>query len=161
MRLHKKIEDVCEQPVKKIMNKKFIHVDRKMKLEELIALMKKNPSSEYLVVDKRGKFLGDIDQRDFLQLAIDPDRMSERDIIGALGTRITEGVFSDKVEDIMTTHELTVGPGEPVEDLVVRMWNDNVRAVPVVSEGKIIGVVSENQIVKKVISKIHSLKVKK
>jgi CBS domain-containing protein len=73
--------------------------------------------------------------------------VSERDIVRALADRGAT-VISEPVSAIMTAEVKTCPPDAPVVDLMLTMTEGRFRHVPVVSGGKLAGIVSIGDIVK-------------
>jgi CBS domain-containing protein len=51
-----------------------------------------------------------------------------------------------KASDIMTSPVVTVGPGTPVAEIAALLFEKRISAVPVVDEGRLVGVVSEGDL---------------
>lgn len=77
--------------------------------------------------------------------------MSERDYARKV---ILEGKTSKDtpVRDIMSTRVLYIRPDQTIEDCMALMINKKIRHLPVMREGKVIGVLSIGDVVKAVIS---------
>lgn len=73
--------------------------------------------------------------------------LSERDIVRELGTRGPE-CMADKVADLMTTKVESCGPGDTAEYVLKTMTQGRFRHMPVVEDGKLLGVVSIGDVVK-------------
>jgi CBS domain-containing protein len=73
--------------------------------------------------------------------------VSERDIVRALAARGAT-VISEPVSAIMTSDVKTCPPDAPVVDLMLTMTEGRFRHVPVLSNGKLAGIVSIGDIVK-------------
>lgn len=75
--------------------------------------------------------------------------VSERDIVGGLGdvTRRAR-LLESPVSGLMTRDVVTVSPGESVQNCMVQMTERRFRHLPVISDGKLVGVVSIGDIVK-------------
>jgi CBS domain-containing protein len=73
--------------------------------------------------------------------------VSERDIVHALA-RYGAELPSLGVREIMTARVVTCEPGDTVEELMVEMTNRRIRHFPVVSDGKLCGIVSIGDLVK-------------
>jgi CBS domain-containing protein len=53
-----------------------------------------------------------------------------------------------KVAELMTAEVITVAPGDSVEQIMGLMTSRRIRHLPVVSEGRVVGIVSIGDIVK-------------
>jgi len=79
---------------------------------------------------------------------------SERDVVRGLRDRGAD-LLAAPVAEIMTTDLLTCSPGDPVDGLSVLMTDRRVRHVPVVSGGRLVGIVSIGDVVKSRISQLE------
>ncbi len=57
-----------------------------------------------------------------------------------------------KVREVMSTQVLCIPPSAPVEEAMALMTEQRVRHLPVVDEGKVVGVISIGDVVKDIIS---------
>ena len=89
-----------------------------------------------LVVMEGERLVGIVSERDYARKVI------------LLGRRSNEA----KVREIMTSEVLTVNPENSVEDCMSLMTERRIRHLPVVEDGKLVGIVSIGDIVKAVIS---------
>jgi CBS domain-containing protein len=72
--------------------------------------------------------------------------ISERDVVRRLaGSGGVEGVT---VEDVMTSPALTCEPSATVDELMATMTEQRIRHLPVVDEGRLVGIVSIGDVVK-------------
>ncbi|WP_428408183.1 CBS domain-containing protein [Hyphococcus sp.] len=74
--------------------------------------------------------------------------LSERDVVRRLGERGAEAMTM-RVSDCMTGNPYTCAPDETIDDLMARMTEKRIRHLPVQSSGKIIGVISIGDVVKR------------
>lgn len=74
--------------------------------------------------------------------------VSERDVVRALGER-GPAVLQEQVRSICTVEVHTVGPEARLEELMRVMTEQRVRHVPVVVDGRLSGIVSIGDIVKR------------
>ena len=75
--------------------------------------------------------------------------VTERDVLRAIGDN--SGSFPQlSVKDIMTKKEklLTATKDEPIEEVMEVMTNSRIRHLPVVEEGKLMGIISIGDVVK-------------
>ena len=80
--------------------------------------------------------------------------VSERDVVRHLPT-IGPDLLRRPVADIMSEVAVTCGPDDPVDDLAALMTNNRVRHVPVLDNGRLVGIVSIGDVVK---SRMEELK---
>lgn len=73
--------------------------------------------------------------------------LSERDIVRAVA-RSGAGALSDSVAQHMTRDVITCGRAVTIDHVMALMTNGKFRHVPVIEEGKIVGVVSIGDVVK-------------
>ncbi len=73
--------------------------------------------------------------------------LSERDIVRALAER-GAGVLDEPVSRIMTRNVSTCTDGETVSSIMERMTEGKFRHVPVVDQGRVVGIVSIGDVVK-------------
>jgi CBS domain-containing protein len=85
-----------------------------------------------VVVDAGGKMAGILSERDIIR------------IVGDLGGK----GLSLRVEDIMTRTVRTCKSSDSVEDMMQIMAKFRIRHVPVVDDGKLIGLVSQTDLIK-------------
>ncbi|WP_066361974.1 CBS domain-containing protein [Herbidospora mongoliensis] len=81
--------------------------------------------------------------------------VSERDIVRHLQQR-GGAVLGEPVSSIMTAEVRTCGPDENVEDLRKTMTVHRFRHVPVVQDGRLVGIVSIGDVVKSAIEELET-----
>ncbi len=121
-----KIENIL---AKKGMNVVTIHPNEL--LEEAIALLVKHNIGALVVVDVTGKPVGII---------------SERDIIREASKR--QDIFSQAVSKVMTKNVTTGSPHDDLKSVLQTMTNKRFRHLPVIEQGKLVGIVSIGDVVK-------------
>jgi CBS domain-containing protein len=80
--------------------------------------------------------------------------ISERDIVHGLADRGSD-LLSLNVAEVMTRPVATCDPSDSVADLMAEMTNRRIRHVPVVSDGRLIGIVSIGDLVKNRLDEIE------
>ncbi len=84
-------------------------------------------------------------------VVIGPDGLigivSERDIVRQLHT-VGPDLLRRPVADIMSDVAVICAPDDPVDDLAALMTNNRVRHVPVLDDGRLVGIVSIGDVVK-------------
>jgi CBS domain-containing protein len=82
--------------------------------------------------------------------------ISERDIVRIVGERGAEALAPDlTVEQVMTRHVLTCGQDDSVKDLMSTMTQRRIRHLPVVEDGRMIGIVSIGDVVKNRVEEVE------
>ncbi|MGN6128855.1 MAG: CBS domain-containing protein [Nocardioidaceae bacterium] len=79
--------------------------------------------------------------------------VSERDVVRRL--REDEGLFESPVSAIMTSDVHTCEGHDPVHDLMHLMTDQRIRHVPVLTDGKLTGIVSIGDVVKSRMSELE------
>jgi len=99
---------------------------------EALAIMTQHRIGAVLVVDAGGGIAG---------------ILSERDLVRAMAKN-GKAVFDKRVGDLMTTPVITCSPKDPVGAIEGMMTAQRFRHVPVVEDGKLVGIVSIGDVVK-------------
>jgi CBS domain-containing protein len=102
-----------------------ITVDAEATVKEAVEIMNKHEIG-CLVVMKRNKLVGILTERDMLKRVLGESRNPEK----------------TKVSKIMTTPVITTSPTTNLEEAAKLMIEKNVKKLPVVSEGKLVGIVT-------------------
>ncbi len=79
--------------------------------------------------------------------------LSERDIVRELATR-GASCLEDKVEAYMTTKLVTCTRQDSVESVLQNMSDGRFRHMPVVEDGKLVGLITQGDVVKARLSKV-------
>ena len=112
-----------------IMSRTLISVKPENTIQEASEVMEKNKVGAVLVM--KGDVLSGI--------------LTEKDIIKAISKSTP---YSTNVKKIMTEEIISIGPNATVREAARIMLNKNVRRIPIVSEGKCIGIVTMNDVVR-------------
>lgn len=99
-------------------------------------------SAVALLVERRIGAMPVIEDESFVGM------LSERDVVRALLTN-RESVLKLRAADIMTTSLQTIGPHDSVVDAMELMTDRRIRHLPVLENGRIIGIVSIGDLVKR------------
>ena len=80
--------------------------------------------------------------------------LSERDIVRNLGTK-GASCMNDTVDDLMTTNISTCARGDTAKDVLSRMTEGRFRHMPVVENGKMVGIITLGDVVKAQLSELE------
>lgn len=112
------------------MTEKPITVAPAMTIQECAKLMTRNKVGS-VVVQERGKFLGILTERDITRKVV------------------AEGLsLKKRVKDVMSVEMLTIDPAQDIFDALALMRDADVRHLPVVSDGRLLGLVTMKDILK-------------
>lgn len=146
--------------VKEIMNHPVITCREESSLEEAARLMLDNKIGCLPVLDQDGKIIGIITESDFAAKseAIPFTTIRAPQILGQWISRegieqIYREARNRRAEEVMTRRVFTVEEDDPLETAVELMLREDVNRVPVVKEGKPVGVVSRRDLLRLVLDK--------
>jgi CBS domain-containing protein len=106
---------------------------------EAARLMVEHRISGVPVVDTKGKLVGIVTEGDFLRA----DSGGKPRLLDILTRGGSAGELnSRRVEELMTREPVTIAAETPVEEVVALMHRHNVKRLPVVTQGKVVGIVS-------------------
>jgi CBS domain-containing protein len=109
-----------------VMSTEVVSVSPSMTVQELAVLLSERRISGVPVVDQKGVLIGIVSEADILSR-----KMNE-----------------ETVRAIMTSDVVAVGETESVQEIALLLAMKRINRVPVVREGKLIGIVSRTDIVK-------------
>ena len=144
---------------KDIMTKDVITVRPEDEVEKVAQLLLENKISGIPVVDENHKVIGMITEKDLMVKATElkvPFYLTLFDSIIFLENPIRlkndlKKYTASQVKDAMTQKVHWVAEDTPVSEIAEMMQKENVNRVPVLRHGKIIGIVTRNDILKSLI----------
>lgn len=110
-------------------------------IDEALKLMRDKKVRRFPVVDRRGKLVGIVAERDILYASPSPATSLSIHEIHYLVSRI-------KVNEIMTKNVITVTDDTPLEDAARVMADNQIGALPVVHDGELRGIITETDLFK-------------
>jgi CBS domain-containing protein len=141
--------------IKDIMIKRVITVKSGMTLEQAAEILVKNNISGAPVVNKNGKLIGVISEKDLFQ-ALYPNF---RDIIFDLKLLLSKNKIKNRIEKkkkiiidkIMTEKPIVIDENAPVLKAGSLMLAERIHRIPVVRKNKLVGIVSRRDIFRKLL----------
>lgn len=138
-----------------IMTRDVITVSPSMTIEEFARILMKNQISGAPVVDEDGSLIGIVTENDLItqnkRLHI-PTILRLFDAFIPLGTSRLEKeimrITATTVGEICTKKVITVSPETPLEEIATIMTEKKIHLIPVLKEGKIIGIIGKKDIIK-------------
>jgi CBS domain-containing protein len=138
--------------VQDIMRRDVITVRPETPLKEVARLLVEHRISGVPVVDAEGRVLGVVSEADLVVKERGTEGERPRLLDALLGGNRAKAVLG-KVEartagDAMTTPAVTIEPGAPVRAAAARMVERQVNRLPVVEDGRLVGIVTRADIVR-------------
>ena len=140
-----------------IMTRRVVTVARDTSILEAVRLMLQNRISGLPVVDDKGQLIGMVTEGDFLRRA---ETSTERHRSRWIEFLIGPGRLADeyvhahgrKVEEVMTSEPYTVSSDTPLERVVEEMERRHVKRLPVVDDGRLVGIISRANLLHALVS---------
>lgn len=114
-----------------IMSKNVITVDPDMDVMKVVDLLTRKKITGAPVVDKSGKLIGVVSEKDTFKLI--------------LNGGFNQSIHSS-VQDVMSKEVASVAPDDDVFKIANLFYRSNYRRLPVVEDGRVVGVVSRRDI---------------
>jgi len=115
---------------KDVMTKDVITISPDVTLKDAIELLLEKKISGMPVVDKKGKMIGIISEKDILNFAF------------------SGNLSITKVSEAMTKNTISFPPNEDVDSIALTISENQFRRVPIIQEGKVVGIVSRRDIIR-------------
>ena len=123
---------VVQEIVSQIMTRHVVTINSNRSALDAALLMKEKRISSLIVQDDENESLGIITERDFVKRVCAQDKKS------------SEVLISELMSKIQTFAE----PNTPVDVAVQRMINNRIRRLPVISDGRVIGIITVTDLAK-------------
>lgn len=137
-----------------VMTTPVISVDPSTSVEYAARLMIANGVSGLPVISKEGRELvGIVSEGDFLrraELGTEPKRSWWLQLLSTEGSSAEEYVHTHgrTVANVMSTNVVTVNEESPLEDAVSLMVKRNIKRLPVLQNGRMVGIVTRSDLLK-------------
>ena len=121
-----------QEVVSQIMTNQIVTINFAQSALDAALLMKEKRISSLIVQDDNNKSLGIITERDFVKRVCAEDKKSSE----------------VKISELMSKIQTFAEPDTPVDVAVQKMINNKIRRLPVISEGKVIGIITVTDLAK-------------
>jgi signal-transduction protein with cAMP-binding, CBS, and nucleotidyltransferase domain len=121
-----------QEVVSQIMTNQIVTINFAQSALDAALIMKEKRISSLIVQDDNNKSLGIITERDFVKRVCAEDKKSSE----------------VKISELMSKIQTFAEPDTPVDVAVQRMINNKIRRLPVISEGKVIGIITVTDLAK-------------
>lgn len=136
-----------------------ITVSQEDTLEQVIKVMQNEGVTGVVVLDENGEMAGILTERDFLKAIVEPPHPTLALYgIFVVPEETLRKVFGDikvlRAKNIMTRKVLTVGEDADLEEISSIMLHNNINHLPVVKEGRVVGMIERNDVLRAYIEKV-------
>jgi CBS-domain-containing membrane protein len=128
--------------VRDVMTTEVVTVDPHASVKHATELLDMHSVTALPVVDDRGRLVGVLSEADVLRETLLPDR-SRHEIPSPVSGR----TVPLRVQDVMTTLPMSVGADADLADAAALLVDTQVKSLPVVEHGRIVGVVSRSDVI--------------
>jgi CBS domain-containing protein len=138
--------------VRDVMTRRVVSVSPETPLKEAAILLVEQRISGLPVVD-RGRVIGVLSEADFLVKAQGGDAIAHRPLARILGDSRDATAKQAKLAAVtaggaMTSPAVTIGPGGRIADAAALMTARHINRLPVVDEGRLVGIVTRADLVR-------------
>jgi len=124
--------------VEQVMTKKVMTIDKDAALDELVKNFRKYDYHAFPVLSGE-KLVGIVTKTDILKI---------------FGLEKLGDVLASHINDIMTAPPSTISPDVYIEDAVNTMLKQHIRTLPVVKNGRLTGLISHSDVVKRILKRV-------
>ena len=123
------------------MSHPVITVQPELPIQEALFRMRRENVRRFPVVDKRGHLVGIVSEMDLLEA-------SPSDVSSLSVHELTYLLHKITVDEIMTKNVITVDEDTPIEEAARIMVDKKIGGLPVLSKGKVVGIITETDLFK-------------
>lgn len=127
--------------VEERMSHPVITIDQNTPMQDALNLMHQEHIRLLPVVDKRGKLIGIISERDLLHA-------SPSDVTSLSIWELNYMLSKIKIKDIMIRDVITISPDTPIEEAALKMVDNKIGGLPVVRDNVVVGIITETDLFK-------------
>lgn len=139
-----------------IMTREVVSIRPEASVEELAKLLEEHRISGVPVLDKTGGLVGVVTQSDLVQRSRDLELPPALNILDfhlflempSHFKKRLEKLLGNKVKDVMTADPLSIAPDTPVNEIAGLMTAQGVHTLPVLAEGKLVGIVGKLDLIR-------------
>jgi acetoin utilization protein AcuB len=145
--------------VRELMTKSPITIDPEAPIATAVASMQGRSIRHLLVVDTAGALLGIVSDRDLRDATLAPVFAEYLSVSARRRLRGISQTLADlRIRDVMTWGVVTVPPDASAEQAAAMMFERHIGALPVIDRGKLVGIVTERDVLRELVAKIPSVR---
>lgn len=134
---------------KDVMTRDVVHISPATGVRHAVAVMLQNNVSGLPVVDDQGRVCGMLTEGDLLlrrEIRLSPRPARSPEIISELDLERYINSNGWSVADVMSQDVIVAGPDSEISDIAQSLQTHRIKRLPIVEDGKLIGIVSRRDI---------------
>lgn len=132
--------------VKQLMSTNVVTIDEQASCREAVALMCRHKVRHLPVVSRQSLLCGIVTDRDLRHHLFRPD------VFGTIGSIPVEQLLTAvPVRQVMSSPVVSVAPEAGLEEAARRMREDKLGSLPVVLDGRIVGIITETDLLRRIV----------
>jgi CBS domain-containing protein len=128
--------------VREVMTSPAVTIGPGASLKQAVRLLDEHRISAIPVVDHTGRLVGVVSEADVLRESVPPDHRAHARLV-----EISAPPTHLAVADVMTNLSMSVSPDEDLSDAVELLVDTQVKSLPVVAAGRVVGMVSRRDVI--------------
>jgi CBS domain-containing protein len=128
--------------VHEVMTSPALTVDPHTSLKRAVRMLDDHQITSMPVVDDTGRLVGVVSEADVLRDSVPPDRRVHERLV-----EMTAPPVHLEVTDVMTHLPVSVSPDDDLSRAVELMVDTQIKSLPVVSSGRVVGMVSRRDVI--------------
>ncbi len=146
-------------PVREIMTRRPVSIDPDAPVATAVAVMRERRIRHLPVVDDAGRMVGIVSDRDLRTALLAPALAEHLSAAARRRLRSVEASLENlPVRRVMTWRPVTVEPDAPVGHAAALMLERGLSCLPVVEDGRIVGIVTERDVLRRLAAALPSVK---
>ena len=146
--------------VREIMTRRVFSVRPEDSILQAAELMLQHDVSGLPIVDSDGCVVGIVTERDFMRCAAACGDVRPRWLEVLIGkTQLSNGAAQrceSRISEVMTRNPVTVTEDVPIEDVVRLMDTHRIKRVPIVHDGRLVGIISRVDLMRALVRSIRA-----
>ncbi|ODS41938.1 MAG: hypothetical protein MSIBF_00845 [Candidatus Altiarchaeales archaeon IMC4] len=140
-----KFADMCKRKVGDMMSKEVVCVTDETNFLDFADMLEKYAYKGFPVVDNKDKIVGIVTWSDLLKLML---------FHGCYGAKLVECssfIGQSTIRAIRSNNAITLSPEDTIEEAAHLMFENNIQTIPIVENGRIVGIVGKKDIIKEIL----------
>ncbi|MCD6414453.1 MAG: CBS domain-containing protein [Candidatus Diapherotrites archaeon] len=140
------MKNIRETKIREVMSREVVWLNEDDPVEKAVNVLCSSEVSMLPVRNKKGLLSGQMVERDLLKIIINPSKMSPEEIM--MEPLVALSFFPKSVKEAMRPINLELSPDDTVEYAAREMFRKQTTLAPVIDNGKLVGIITEDDLVR-------------